>query len=250
MRLALYPKELERVTGLDLVILEPGATVQDLADAFQPFAGCEGGIFKRTLKGSGPCRACLNSCCTTSIIAPDPISFDATARGLGLSEAVLLSQRCDPTALAEGVVRLHSYPCTFLGEDGTCTMYDHRSLICRFFICCPYSPGLEDLVHNILGAGLAALVRGLQAQGLVPPTAPSGYTAPALHQAMAAYEEEFNRFYRSWVLRDVDSNETMPPAWYENPFDSARSYGEIPLHPFATAEQWQRLTRGSIAHPA
>lgn len=249
MRLALFPKQEEGVTGLGLVVLEPDATVQDLADAFQPYAGCEGSVYKRKLKGSGGCRACVDSCCTTSVIAPDPISFDRTANFLKLEPHELLDQRCDPAARVAGVVRLQSFPCTFLGDDGTCTIYDQRSLICRFFICCPYSPDLSDLVHNILGAGLAALADRLKADGLLTsqPSLSDLTNSPNLGRTQ--YEQEFCRFYQLWVARGSQVGAEMPPAWHDNPFRNVEAYDALPLYQFATASQWRRLTRGALSHP-
>lgn len=247
MRLALQPKSIDRLTGLDLIILEPDATLQDLVDAIQPYAGCAGDIHKLQLGGPGDCKGCVNNCCNTSIIAPDPIGFDRMARRMGLSAEAFLADRFDQDGLAHGVVRLQSYPCTFLSEERICTIYEDRALICRLFICCPIAPALENLLHNALGAGLASLAGRLREEGLLGAMNPAGYRSENLQ--MAGYEAAFDRFYRRWVAREATEGEAMPPAWDLNPFDSAISYAEIPLWAFATVADWRELTRGGLAHP-
>jgi hypothetical protein len=248
LRLVLQPKSIDRLTGLDLIILEPDATLQDLVDAFDPYAGTAGHLHKLQLGGIGECKGCVNNCCHNSIIAPDPIGFESMRNHLGLTESEFLAERCDPDGLARGVVRLRSYPCTFLSAERTCTIYEGRALICRLFICCPLSPALENLLQNALGAGLAGLATRLQALGLLEPIHPEGYRSDNL--TMAGYEMAFDRFYRRWVGRQVDPGEEMVPAWEKNPFDTARSYGEIPLWAFVTPDDWRELTRGGLAYPA
>jgi hypothetical protein len=248
LRLALQPKTIDRLTGLDLIILEPDATLQDLVDAMQPYAGCTGGLHKLQLRGPGDCKGCVNNCCNTSIIAPDPIGFDRMARRVGLSAAAFLASRFDQEGLAHGVVRLQSYPCTFLSEDRICTIYEDRALICRLFLCCPISPALENLMQNALGAGLASLASRLRQQGLLGDINPDGYRSS--NGRMVSYEAAFDRFYRRWVARQVAEDEELPPAWDSNPFDWANSYDEMPLWAFVTARDWRVLTRGGLAYPA
>lgn len=243
MKLALFPKPLHGVLGLDLILLEPDASVGDLAEAFQPYAGLEGGLFKRHLGGCGPCRGCVQNCCTTSIVIPDPIGFAATARRLSLSEAELLLIRCDPLGLEAGVIRFQSRPCTFLAADGTCSIYADRGLICRSFICCPYSEELQDLVHNILGAGLAALTARLTGAGLLPP--PNQAAVESMLR-LGEYDAEFGRFVRRWILRETAPVEELPPAWLQNPFERAESYRDLPLSAFATAAGLRRLARTAL----
>lgn len=249
MRLALIPKRIDQLTGLDLIILEPEATLQDLVDALQPYASTVGEIHKLQLRGPGDCKGCVNNCCQTSIIAPDPIGFAAIARRLGLGAADFLAAHCDPDALARGQVRLNSFPCTFLSPERTCSIYEDRALICRLFLCCPLSPALENLIQNALGAGLAALARQLQQQGHLAPLDPDGYQATG---ERVLYEAGFDTFYRRWVGGEAEaqSADEQPPAMVQNPFDQATSYAEIPLWAFATADDWAALTRGGLPHPA
>lgn len=242
MRLALFPKPVQGRLGLDLLLLEPEASVGDLVDAFQPYAGLEGGIYKRHLRGSGLCRGCVQNCCTTSIVIPDPIGFTTTARRLGLSDGDLLMRHCDPCGLEAGLVRFRSQPCTFLASDGTCSVYAERGLICRSFICCPYSDDLQDLVHNLLGAGLAALTGRLRKAGLLPHPDRAALLS-LIHQG--EYDAEFGRFVRRWILREITPDEEVPPAWVRNPFETAESYRDLPLAAFATSDGLRRLIRAA-----
>lgn len=247
MRLVMQPKSIDRLTGLDLVILEPDASLQDLVDAIQPYAGCAGDIHKLQLRGPGDCMGCVNNCCNTSIIAPDPIGFDRMARRMGLSSEEFLANRFDQEGLAHGVVRLQSFPCTFLSAERTCTIYEDRALICRLFICCPITPALENLIQNALGAGLASLANRLRQEGHLEQINPDGYRDQS--RAMVAYEAGFDRFYRRWVAGQAEEGEEQPPAWTANPFDGAASYAEIPLWAFVTPDDWRTLTRGGLPHP-
>lgn len=228
LRVAVFPKELGGRAGLDLVVLEPDATVADLAAALDPFAG-EAPVYKRQLRGGGGCAGCRESCCTTSIIAPEPISWRLTAAHLGLTEAELADRCLDPVARAHGVAVYRSFPCTFL-RDHLCSIYPVRSLICRLFICCPYTGVLEDLVHHIMGAGAAALRARLAARGLLGPLRPLGG---------AGYAGEFARWYTLWQ----GGGPSGVPAAAANPFHGAETYADLPLRAFCTAEMWRALTR-------
>lgn|GEM_PF-3933996 len=242
MRLVLQPKRMSGRIGLDLVILEPDATLQDLIQALQPFAECHGEVYKLQLKGPGQCRGCVDSCCTTSIIAPDSVGFSAVASALGLTESEFLAAHCDPVHLERGQVRFYSRPCEFLSADGLCTIYQVRPLVCRLFICCTLSPALEALLQNALGASLAATVHHLTGHELL---AHFAHPTPG-----AESDVGFERLYATWVVHAPTGNEVQVPAWHENPFLGAGSYAEIPLWSLVTSDDWHELTRGALAHPA
>lgn len=225
--------------GLDLVVLDPAATVQDLIDAFAPYA-TGSPVHKRYLGGPGSCLGCVESCCTVSIIAPDRLSFHATRARLGLTVPEMAARFLDSERLQQGVVHYRSRPCAFLA-DHLCSIYPERSLICRTFICTDYSPDLEDLIHNAIGAGLQALRHDLLAAGLeLPPPAEE-----LVQQAGTEYEREFLRFYIRWSRGYVleENGASYPVAGAENPWLKAESYQELPLRAFCTPGQWQRLTR-------
>ncbi len=243
MKVVLQPKRINQLTGLDLIILEPDASLQDLIDAMQPFAGWHGGLYKLQLRGPGECRGCSNSCCSTSPIAPDPIGFAAIRGAHGLTNAELLARYCDPDDRARGLVRFRSYPCTFLSPDGLCTVYEHRPLVCRLFICCTLSPALENLIHNGLGAGLAALSRQMA------PLAPPGAIISRGGQVGSKQAAEFDRFHRLWVRGIMTEGDELPPAWHRNPFADAAAYAEIPLWSLVTAGDWSELTRRTLPYP-
>lgn len=229
--------------GLDLLLLDPTASVADLMEAFEPYAGVEGALHKRHLGRSAPCCGCRQNCCTTSIVIPDPIAFAAVARRLALDEAELLRSHCDHETSAAGVPSLVSRPCTFLAPDDTCSIYRDRSLICRAFICCPYTEPLQDLIHNILGAGLAALTARLHAAELLPPV--SGESLAAIY-SQSAYHAEFSRFLSRWIRRETHPGDDLPPAWYVNPFQTARTYHDLPLAAFLPPPALSRLTRSAL----
>lgn len=244
MRLAVFPKPIHGRMGLDCAILEPDATLADLNAAFAPYADA-GEVYKGHLRGAGPCLGCQGGCCTTSIIAPDLLSFRATMDFQGLTAAELAERTLDPEWLARGVVHYRSQPCIFL-RDNRCSIYPVRSVICRTFICCDYTPDLEDLVHNSIGAGLAALREFLAGAG-VPVPAPD---AGVISLAATPYQAEFLRFYTRWALgagRLEEEGELYPGPGMGNPFCTATGYEQVPLRPFCTAAQWQRLCRSAAA---
>lgn len=244
MRLAVFPKPLHGRMGLDCAILDPQATLADLNAAFAPYADA-GDVHKRHLRSAGPCLGCQGGCCTTSIIAPDLISFRATMAYLGLTAAELADRTVDPEWLARGVVHYRSQPCIFL-QDNLCTIYPVRSVICRTFICCDYAPDLEDLVHNSIGAGLAALREFLAAAGVPVPEPDPGVVS----LAASPYQAEFLRFYIRWALGSgtlEEQGELRPGPGRGNPFRTAAGYEQVPLRPFCTPTQWQRLCRSATA---
>lgn len=218
-------------------------------------------MYKRHLRGAGSCRGCVGGCCTTSIIAPDVLSFRWTAQRLGLSSAEQVCRFFDAAALGRGELRYRSLPCAFLDPgENICTIYPVRSVICRTFICCDYTPDLEDLVHNVMGGALAALLEQLREEGVLPPAETSPLSAPAAAReaagtrgtrgAPAAYENEFSRFYRRWAqagsgggLFLEERGQVMRVEGRNNPFIGAASYADVPLRPFCTDAQWRRLTR-------
>lgn len=74
------------------------------------------------------CLACANCCKTTSPIFRD-VDIDRVARHLGIRPAELVEQHLHLDG--DGDYVLNSSPCTFLGEDNYCTIYEARPRACR-----------------------------------------------------------------------------------------------------------------------
>ena len=87
--------------------------MQDLHDA----------EFKKT-----DCLKCANCCKTTSPIFKD-VDIDRISKHLRIRPAELVKQHLHLDS--DGDYVLNSSPCTFLGSDNYCSIYDHRPKACR-----------------------------------------------------------------------------------------------------------------------
>ncbi|MEW6523983.1 MAG: YkgJ family cysteine cluster protein [Bacillota bacterium] len=218
-KVAVFPKALPAGTGLDAVILDAWATLQDLVDALEPLADSSQ-ITKPYLPGrAGPCRGCSGSCCTVSLIAPDIVFFLAERN---TTTPDLCRDWMDPVALRYGLPRLKSRPCLFLSGD-LCSIYDRRPLLCRLFLCTPLSEELEVLIHSATGHGLAELQRHLRGLGVVP----------ELVEVFPGdqYEQEIHRACRQRLFDPV------------RPFAGVSRYDQVSLQSLVDTRTWSVLTR-------
>lgn len=74
------------------------------------------------------CLECANCCKTTSPIFSD-IDIDRIAKHLRIRPAELVKQHLHLDS--DGDYVLNSSPCTFLGSDNYCSIYDYRPKACR-----------------------------------------------------------------------------------------------------------------------
>ncbi|NLK52027.1 MAG: hypothetical protein GX295_06245 [Syntrophomonadaceae bacterium] len=220
MKVEFFPRDIEGVWGLDLVVRNQQATVQDLIEAIQPWCDDEQ-IFKAYLEQKrGACKGCAVNCCRECFVLPDIISFRWLQAYLGLSPAEFLQQYFDPELLAQGLPRLRSSPCIFL-QEGLCTVYPYRTLICRLYICTPMTDAAQNIVYAVVAAGIGEFYRLAKQEGYLP------------QKHGATLQGGYERMLQELV--QFESERT------DNPFREALNYGEIQLRSFCSDTLWRAV---------
>ncbi len=149
---------------LGVKLADPAASLQDLLDAWQPL--CDDTLIHKEYAAAGhdACKACQVNCCNTAYVIPDLIAFKKMAAHLGLSYPDFIRQYFQTEKVGAGLLRLQPDPCIFL-QERICSIYELRSLICRFYICTPLYGETEELIYKISWAGGAATQVFAQQQG-------------------------------------------------------------------------------------
>jgi Fe-S-cluster containining protein len=190
------------------------ATVQDLLDVWQPLCDDQS-LFKQYAEGNyALCKGCQLNCCSTAYVIPDIIAFKKMASSLELDQAAFIANYFHPEKLGLGLLRLQPNPCVFL-QNGICTIYSIRSLICRFYLCSHLLGDTEELIYKIAWTGAAATQVFAEEKGLIP-----GVGAGAL----SSFDRLFVR-----LLEEYRSSEGVKS------FLEAHDYRDVPLHHFLTA---------------
>ncbi|NLC08062.1 MAG: YkgJ family cysteine cluster protein [Syntrophomonadaceae bacterium] len=225
MKVEFFPCLIEEVWGLDLAIHDERATVQDLIEAIQPWCD-DNQIYKAYLaEKQGPCRGCPINCCRECFVLPDAISFGWLHESLGVTPTEFIKRYFDQELLSKGLPRLRSSPCIFL-KEGLCTVYPHRTLICRLYICTPMTDEAQTMVYGVVAAGIGEFIRLAEEQGLL--------NIQGANVAWSGYEKMMLELIRFEADRA------------DNPFRGARDYQSIPLRSFCSEADWQVLTQKKI----
>lgn len=151
---------------LGVKVEDQAASLQDLLDAWQPL--CDDTLIHKEYAAAchDACKACQVNCCNTAYVIPDLIAFKKIAAHLGLSYQDFIRLYFQTEKYAAGLLRLAPDPCIFLKER-ICSIYELRSLICRFYICTPLYGETEELIYKISWAGGAATQVFAEQQGLM-----------------------------------------------------------------------------------
>ena len=196
---------------LGVKIHDTQANVADLLEAWQPLCDDET-IYKAYGQNHhSVCKGCPNNCCNTAYVIPDLISFRQIAAQLQKTEPELIEDWFEPDKLALGLLKIKSNPCIFL-QEGICSIYSLRSLICRFYICSDLTWEAEKLIYTIAWSGAAATQIYAAQEGYLPEPAPGGFTS-------------FDRFF----VELVEAYRELPGV---KAFLSAEGYQDIPLQHF------------------
>lgn len=192
-------------------VTDSGASLADLLAAWQPLCD-DTAIYKLyAADNHASCRACAANCCNTAYVIPDLIAFRKMALALNCDYPEFIADYFQSGKVELGIPRLQPNPCLFL-QDGICTIYPVRSLICRFYICTALMPDTEQLIYDLAWTGAAATIVFARERGLLPLEGLGGYSS---------FDLLFKRLLDQY--RD-DSRIQL--------FLQAIEYDDIPLQPF------------------
>lgn len=196
---------------LGVRIEDETASLQDLLEAWQPL--CDDSLIHKEYAAAfhDVCKACQVNCCNTAYVIPDLIAFKKIAAHLGLGYDDFISRCFQQEKYDAGLLRLRPDPCIFLSQR-ICSIYELRSLICRFYICTPLQGETEELIYKISWAGGAATQVFVENQGL-------------LKAAEGASRSSFDLLFLN--LLEEYRHTPMVAAFLE-----AESYADIPLKIF------------------
>lgn len=231
MGLRLLPYEIEGEMGLDVVIDDQEASVEDLIVALQQPADDPTILKPYHKQRYGICRGCINNCCKYNSIVIDLVAAErlAAQQGLSLSRFAQTYLSCQPDL---PFPELRRRPCPFLVQN-CCSVYSARALICRLYLCTPMTERLEKLRCAVLFAGEAALRQRLVELEL----APLNWHAESLH---ADLERRYQAGTMS-VAGYTEAVEQLELLLYCNPFLRTNSYSAVRLKSCCTAALWQQL---------
>jgi len=175
--------------GLDIECLSPDATVQDLIDGLQ-WAADSADVVKEfrhwPRPSEGPCFGCTYCCRRFNIfLTIVDAKLLAAHHEVSLGEFLAYATTFEPWKVDR--VRIADPQNYCLGERG-CNIYAVRPLICRLYICTPYSPLLRQVIAEVNGRGNRALVdyREGHEDGANPFSGKTDYTQVLLREVLDA----------------------------------------------------------------
>lgn len=202
--------------AIGVKINDDQATVQDLLDVWQPLCD-DSSIHKSYAAGYHDiCKGCQVNCCNTAYVIPDIVSFKKMPAQLGLDYESFIRLYFHKEKLDIGLLRMQPNPCIFL-KDNICSIYQARSLICRFYICSPIVGSTEELIYKISWTGVAATQVFAEQKGLIKPSPNAAYTS---------FDLLFCRLIEEY--RDSEALQL---------FLNAGSYADIPLQIFLAGKE-------------
>jgi len=186
------------------------ATLQDLLDAWQPLCD-DASIYKQYAPDNySVCRGCQINCCNTAYVMPDLIAVRKMAEYLKTDYRSLIERYMQVDKAEAGILQMQ-LPCAFL-QEGICSIYPVRSLICRFYICTDILGATQQLIYSITMTGITAAAVWAEKEGLVQSMADRG---------QSSFELLLQR-----LLNEYRSHEQVKL------FLEAENYSDIPLQPF------------------
>jgi len=175
-KVRIYQKEINGESLVGGEILDPEATLADLLEAWQPLCD-DTAIYKQyAADNHASCKACIANCCNTAYVIPDLIAFRRMALALNCDYPEFIAEYFQADKVELGLPRLSPNPCCFL-QEGICTVYPVRSLICRFYICTGLTGDTEQLIYDLAWIGAAATISFARERGILPPGADGGYSS-------------------------------------------------------------------------
>lgn len=153
MRASASRVQLEQGLGLDVIINDEGATVEDLVQAYAA-ASDDTALLKTErcfpdIRPNGSCFGCTYCCQRFNIFLSriDVLGL-AVAEEVSAQEFMAYCTAYEPWKVDR--VRLANPQEYCLSEDGQgCAKYVERPLICRLFICCPHTERARRLIGEV-----------------------------------------------------------------------------------------------------
>ncbi|MGI6358042.1 MAG: YkgJ family cysteine cluster protein [Bacillota bacterium] len=153
MRVEAIAVPFDRGLGLDVVVYDAAATVEDLAKAYAAAAD-DVDLHKEQRHASsgetcGSCFGCTYCCRRFNIFLSrlDVLQL-AAAEGVAVEEFMAFCTAYEPWKVDR--VRLADPRRYCLRDDGQgCDKYEQRPLICRLYICCPHSERARQLIGEV-----------------------------------------------------------------------------------------------------
>ena len=215
--------EIDGETGLDVQVADSSATVYDLLAAMQ-YPADDKEIYKPLHKARyGVCAGCAYNCCKSNDIPLDLVAAQSIARAheLSLQRFLRSHVRYDDSVMFPEFRRR---PCPFLTEN-LCSVYQHRALICRLYLCTPMSDQLEQLRLAVLLMGNGALRQ----------------TMVDMHMAPRIWGERSLRQAASESVRSEWEGAMLERMLYANPYLLGAQHHEVMLRDCCPDELWCRL---------
>ncbi len=213
IKIEVYQGEEDGLVGIGVNVRDESANLADLLIAWQPLCD-DSDIFRPySNEMNAPCKGCEINCCKTAYVIPDIIAFKGIAKHLGISHAEFIRKYFQRDKTEKGLLRLQPEPCIFL-QNNICTIYEVRTLLCRFYLCSQLLPSTEQLVYSLTWTGVAATQLFALQRGLIRPISKEGLT--------------------SFDLLFVNLLEEYRHDPKVNLFSEASGYEDIPLKPFLT----------------
>lgn len=153
MRVRANPVESEQGLGLDILVTDEQATVEDLVQAYAAASDDEQlAKLQRsfpTVEPHGTCFGCTYCCHRFSIfLARLDVLRLATGEGVSPEEFIAFCTAYEPWKVDR--LRLVDPASYCLREDDLgCGKYLDRPLICRLFICCPHTDRARQLIGEV-----------------------------------------------------------------------------------------------------
>lgn len=211
IKIEVYQGQENDILGIGINILDETANLADLLTVWQPLCD-DMDIFRPYGNGiNTPCKGCKINCCNTAYVIPDIIALKKIAKHLNLSYEEFILNYFQVDKLEHGLLRLKPEPCIFL-KDNICTIYEVRTLICRFYLCSRLLPSTEQLIYSLTWTGIAATELFAMEKGLIKPISYNGLTS-------------FDKLFVN-LLDEYRDNPNV------RLFIEAEDYSDIPLKPF------------------
>ncbi|NLJ73102.1 MAG: YkgJ family cysteine cluster protein [Syntrophomonadaceae bacterium] len=211
IKVAVYQGEENGVLGIGVKVLDDQANLADLLAAWQPLCDDEDVYRIYGNCSSSPCKGCKINCCNTAYVIPDLIAFKNIAKQLNISYTEFIFNYFQADKYEKGLLRLEPEPCIFLA-DNICTIYDIRTLICRFYLCSNLLPSTEQFIYDITWTGVAATQLFALEEDLIGPISQNGLTS-------------FDKLFVNLLAEYQDNLQVEL-------FKKAKEYKDIPLKPF------------------